>query len=272
MDSNEGIVIVPINFLSAENSRYIREMFFGKFVIERASYFAGQVFADTTANVMAFYYKRKEQETDKMTFPFTTYPQGVCFAITAIKKPFGNFAKQHTGICRNIELRKQYGWRIEGENIARMEAPNILGIRRLLETDLKPGGIKVKCACNSLDCPKEYSVDEETRDMLKRNIVVLKAVDTRYSRLCLVDIREYEYDGLVGLSTSRNQMQAIFPKKVNIGMQEELIKAFNAEINKMRDIGDSLFITNFYDGNRKRISFSNVYGLLNSLFSILPRG
>ena len=31
MDSDEGIVIVPVNFLSAENSKYIRQIFLEKF-------------------------------------------------------------------------------------------------------------------------------------------------------------------------------------------------------------------------------------------------
>ena len=57
MDSEEGIVIVPINFLSAENSKKIRNIFFSKFRIVKFNYFKHQVFPDTNYNVIAFYYK-----------------------------------------------------------------------------------------------------------------------------------------------------------------------------------------------------------------------
>lgn len=58
MDSEEGIIIVPINFLSAENSLKIRNLFFSKFLIVEMNYFKNQVFPDTTYNVIAFYYKK----------------------------------------------------------------------------------------------------------------------------------------------------------------------------------------------------------------------
>jgi len=59
MDSNEGIVITPVNFLSAENSKYIRHTFLCKFNIVRINYFSQQVFKDTSYNIIAFYYEKK---------------------------------------------------------------------------------------------------------------------------------------------------------------------------------------------------------------------
>lgn len=61
MDSKEGIIIVPINFLSAKNSKYIRRIFLEKFEIAKAHYFAEQVFEDTTYNVIVFYYRKKSK-------------------------------------------------------------------------------------------------------------------------------------------------------------------------------------------------------------------
>ena len=75
MDSEEGIVIVPVNFLSARNAKYIRQEFLEKFEIIRVNYFTNQVFDDTTYNVMAFYYKLKTNNTNKMTIPFEVYPE-----------------------------------------------------------------------------------------------------------------------------------------------------------------------------------------------------
>ena len=63
--SNEGIVIVPLNFLSAENSEKIRQIFFSKFKITRLNIFTQQVFDDTTYNVISFHYTKKKNDDDK---------------------------------------------------------------------------------------------------------------------------------------------------------------------------------------------------------------
>lgn len=61
-NSRAGIVIVPINFLSAQNARYIRRTFFERFAVKRAVYFTQQVFADTTYNVIALYYEKSPRK------------------------------------------------------------------------------------------------------------------------------------------------------------------------------------------------------------------
>jgi len=58
LDSEEGILIVPLNFLCAENSKKIRNLFFEKFKIVKLNVFSQQVFDDTTYNVISFYYKK----------------------------------------------------------------------------------------------------------------------------------------------------------------------------------------------------------------------
>ena len=76
LNSEEGIVIVPINFLSAQNSKKIRKIFFSKFEIVEMNYFTHQVFPDTTYNVIAFYYKKKDDYfKDKFTIKTRVYPQ-----------------------------------------------------------------------------------------------------------------------------------------------------------------------------------------------------
>ena len=59
LNSEEGILIVPLNFLCAENSKKIRNLFFDKFEIAKLNIFSEQVFEDTTYNVISFYFRRK---------------------------------------------------------------------------------------------------------------------------------------------------------------------------------------------------------------------
>ena len=66
LDSEEGILIVPLNFLSAKNSNKIRHIFFDKFKIISLNIFKEQVFKDTTYNVISFYYKKKRIRLKKI--------------------------------------------------------------------------------------------------------------------------------------------------------------------------------------------------------------
>ncbi|MFH1890952.1 MAG: hypothetical protein ABIJ91_05335, partial [Candidatus Kuenenbacteria bacterium] len=117
MNSEEGIVIVPINFLSAQNSKKVRNIFFFKFKIIEMNYFKHQVFSDTTYNVIAFYYKKKKNiYEDNFIIKTHIYPENKIV---------------------NIKLSRDFNWSIGGDflNIIKKEK-DILGIKRLTEKDL----------------------------------------------------------------------------------------------------------------------------------------
>ncbi len=248
MNSEEGIVIVPINFLSAENSKYIRELFLAKFEIKKANYFSERVFEDTTYNVIAFYYRKKKISANKMNIDFTIYPQ---------KK------------SSKITLYQKYNWQIGGEFLAKINAcSNKLRISRLEEDDLQKGRYTIKAAYNNLDKIKEFNVSANILSKLKKNIVVLKAIDTgsENGKICLDDIRRYNLDALISIKTSRHQIQLLFPETVSIKEQEKIIELFNKEIEDKRNLYHSLFMTNYRDKGRKRISFNFAYNLVNYLY------
>ena len=248
MDSDEGIVIVPVNFLSAENSKYIRELFLAKFEIVKVNYFSEQIFDDTTYNVISFYYKRKKSLANKMSFDFTIYPQ---------KK------------CSKIILRQKYNWQIGGEFLAKINSfANKLRIKRLREEDLQPGMRKIKAAYNNLGIIKKFSINDNALSKIRKNIIVLKAIDSgsEKGKICLDDIRKYNLDALVSIKTSRNQIQLLFPEAVGIKEQEKIIELFNKEIEEKRNLYHSLFMTNYRDKNRKRISFDFAYNLVNYIY------
>lgn len=248
MDSCAGIVIVPINFLSAENSKYIRRLFLDKFEIVRVNYFTERVFSDTTYNVIAFYYRLKKIPSDKMKIDFNIYPIG--------KK-------------KEITVYKKYDWQIGGDFLARIKRyDNKLNITRLEEDDIHVGNKKILVAFNHLKNVREIFVDENTLHTVKNNIVILKAIDTGTDdgKICLEDIRKYGYDALVSIKSSRNQISLVFPPFVSIKEQEHLIKLFNNELNEKREEYDSLFMTNYRDKGRKRISFNFAYDFINYLY------
>lgn len=250
-NSEEGIVIVPINFLSAENSQKIRDFFFSKFKIIEMNYFKQQVFPDTTYNVIAFYYKKKINPLeDSFSIKTHIYPENKMV---------------------NINLKKIFHWAIGGEllNII-WSQQNILGVRRLTEKDLKDkkGPIKIRAAYNHIKDLLEIRVSKEMYDMLHSNVILLKAIDSgsEDGKLALENIKDYGVECLISKESSRHMIYLIFDKPLKVGEQKRIIELFNKEINKLRETHLSLFLTNYRDKDRKRVSFDFVYKFINYLY------
>ena len=249
MESEEGIIIVPINFLSAENSQKIRKLFFSKFVIVEMNYFKHQVFSDTTYNVIAFYYKRKKDDFEN-TFSIKT-------------KIFPD--KQNI----NVKLEKKFDWTIGGEELAIIKnQKNILGVYRLTEDFMISGEKEICAAYNHIKEIKRYNVSEICYKNFKNNIILLRAIDsgTDEGKIKLENIKKYGLDCLVGKESSRNMAYFMFEQDLSIENQEKIIELFNCEISKLRNSYFSLFLTNFRDNDRKRIGFDFAYKLINYLY------
>ena len=251
MNSEEGIIIVPINFLSATNSRKIRNSFFYKFKIIEMNYFKHQVFPDTTYNVIAFYYRKKENQLEDI-FNVKThiYPDNKIF---------------------NIELNKKFDWTIGGEILNKIQnQQNILGIRRLTEKDLKneKGPIKIRAAYNHIKDILEIRVSRDMYNLLHSNLILLKAIDSgsEDGKLALENIKDYGVECLISKESSRHMIYLIFDKPLKIGEQKRIIDLFNEEIGKLRETHLSLFLTNYRDKDRKRVSFDFVYKFINYLY------
>ena len=71
---------------------------------------------------------------------------------------------------------------------------------------------------------------------------------------------------MISKVSSRNQIQIIPKEILSIEIQVRLIELFNNKIQEMRNEYFSLFMTNFRDKGRKRISFDFTYRLLNYLY------
>ena len=244
----EGILIVPLNFLSAENSKKIRDLFFEKFEIVKLNIFSEQVFEDTTYNVISFYFKKKKANyTEKNKIIATILPE-----------------KKHVSFI----IEKRFGWQLGGSFLSKIkESKNDLGIFRLTEDFLQSGEYKIEMALQNVKDKKTFSVSQNIKELLKKNILFLRAIDSKNGKkIQLEDIRKYNIAGLVGKNTSRNMAYLIFKTEVPIQEQEILIEEFNQELNKNRQKYLSFFLTNFRDNNRKRISFDLTYKFLNHLY------
>lgn len=251
MNSDEGVAIVPINFLSADNSSKIRNIFFSKFEIVRMNYFKQQVFPDTTYNVIAFYYRKKmNQFLNKFSIKTCIYPDDKFI---------------------NIELAKKSNWAIGGDFLAIIKKQkNELGVHRLTEKDIliKRGEKEVMAAFNHVKNVATIHIDKETLKVIKNNLILLKAIDTgtEKGKIALENIKDYNVECLISKESSRNMIYLLFEKKVSISEQEKIIALFNQEINKLREEYLSLFLTNFRDNDRKRISFDFAYKFINYLY------
>lgn len=248
MDCEEGIIIVPLNFLSADNSRRIREIFFEKFEIKKINIFYERVFADTTYNVIAFYFKRKSRSSTINKLDATIYPEG---------------KKVH------ILIEKEYGWKMGGKITNFIDKiKNTLGVYRLTEDMLAKGPTKIKLAHNHIDDVRDYMVSDEFKKQMNHNIILLRAIDNKdKKKIQLEDIRNYGVKGLLGKNTSRNMAHIIFGSGVSVKAQEQIIIEFNRELNNARDQHLSFFLTNYRDNNRKRISFYFTYKLINYVYN-----
>ena len=248
LESEEGIVVVPINFLSAENSRKIRNIFFDKFEIVELNLFNHQVFEDTTYNVISFYYRKKKDPRRSVNIIRATLFPG----------------KEKI----SFRLEKAHNWQFGGDFLGKInQTENYLGIKRLTSEYISRGK---ETAILSIQNPKNKTrlkVSRETKKLLKRNIIILKAIDEKNGeKIKLDDIRNYDVEAIVGKSTSRSMAHLILDKDISIEEQEKLIKLFNERLKTTRKKYRSLFLTNFRDNGRKRISFDLSYKFLNYLY------
>jgi len=251
MNSEEGILIVPINFLSARNSIKIKNIFFSKFKIVEMNYFRNQVFSDTTNNVIAFYYKKKDNPLqNEFMIKTHIYPENKIFY---------------------IKLKKNSFWNIHGDFLEEVKnQKNSLGIYRLVDKDMsgEKGEIKIPIAYNHVKDISNIKVSESFFNLIKSNIILLKAIDTgtEEGKLSLENIKKYNIRCLISKESSRHMVYLIFKERVPIIEQEKIINIFNQEMNQMRDKYLSLFLTNYRDNNRKRISFDFAYKFINYIY------
>ncbi len=258
MDSEEGILILPLNFFSASNSTEIRHIFFNKFEVETVNVFLHQVFEDTSYTVCSFYYKKRNKPIDKCLIE----------PMTLINFRFFN----KVIVCSKVlEIHREGDWQVGGTFLKGIEQlSNSLRIFRLTMKDIQDnkGSIWIKGAYTHTKIKANFYVSESFAKRIKENIILARVIDTgtKGGNIALEDIRDYNIEALVGKESSRNQAFLIFKEGISIETQEKLITLFNEKFNKFREETASLGLTNFRDNFRKRVSFTFLYKFLNYLY------
>lgn len=241
---SEGIIIVPLNFFSAENSETIRKDFFAAYDIGRINLFTEQVFSDTTYNVVAFHYFKNTSRNK--TLNIHIYPENKKVSIT---------------------VEREFGYTIGGKDINDiLSCKNRLQVKRLTHAMMleNKGSNSIDGYFNDYNDIQSYKVSERFRNVLANNIITFECIDGKRDddKIRATDMRFKKPSFVVGKHTSRN-IASVIIDNCSIDLQAKLIQLFNQELHELRQKYHSLFLTNFRDNNRKRISFDFCYKLLN---------
>jgi hypothetical protein len=141
------------------------------------------------------------------------------------------FRSNKDKILNNIKVSKFDKWLIGGE-IYSLELNKEIKIYRYLERDKKKTTVNTHFYIETIDS--------------KENIKLTINKEIFY-----------------GKNTSRTTASINTNIKIELKDQKEICEIFNNLLNLYRDKYDSLFLINYRDNNRKRISFRLVYELLN---------
>jgi hypothetical protein len=136
----------------------------------------------------------------------------------------------------NMELTKQNNWTIGGE------------IYNLPQT-------------------KKYTIGRLTDIKDKNTNILIKCIDdSKNSKICLkiVDDEDIHVDDTTNKSERSYGTLTINPV-LSLEKQKKLVQEFNVFLNDLRDKYQSLFLSNYREGDRKRISFDLVYNIINYL-------
>lgn len=113
-----------------------------------------------------------------------------------------------------------------------------------------------------------YKIFRLTKDLdksLTNNItnILIKCIDdNEYSKISMkiVDNKDIYCDDTLN-NSARSYATLVTVPKLDISLQKKLVDKFNEYIEKMRDKYNSLFLANYRDNGRKRISFDLVYDI-----------
>lgn len=247
----EGIIIVPVNFFSAENSVSTRIKLLDQYLITKVKYFTQQVFEDTTYNVVAFHFKKHNKSITKQDVKFKFIPD------------------EETKI---FTLDKKYNYTIAGAELNPIITTNSLKIQRLTENlvNKHKGSAKIETFFNDKKYVQSYNVLPSFKSKIDNNCILLNCIDTNSSEegwIKAENVKRYNVDALVGKNTSRNIAFVHLPENISLNKQKQIIKLFNKTLNSLRQSYRSMFLTNFRDNDRKRVSFEFCYKLISYCYN-----
>ncbi len=275
---DEGLAIVPLNFLSSVYSNTIRDKFFENYEILYCKVFEETVFDDTDYTVCAFYFVRRPspRKTDMIDICFC--PSKVEMSLKVSKKFHWIVGEEFYQYIEDVSHKGVGRWTIKngskgytGKNCEQLEEKNAIRgtvfINDFVATKVKKG----ETDRDVINGPKDdtYFCKNALKD-----IILLRAIDTGTldGRIGLSDIRTHvtddrKYPVLLGLETSRNLAHVRFDgDRPTEHEQLAVIQRVNTRLEEFRRHYNSVFMTAFRNStemySRKRVSFEVIYKMI----------
>lgn len=111
----------------------------------------------------------------------------------------------------------------------------------------------------------EIEVSRLLEGQKSNSVLYLTAIDSKNNPIS-ISIKHQQY---VGKKSDRVFATITFSKELSLPNQIKIADLFNCKLNTLREMYDSLFLSNFRDGWRKRISFSLTYQILKDCLTEL---
>lgn len=239
-----GMIIIPLNFWSSIRSMDIdlRKNFLSIFNIDRLNIFEESVFSDTSYTICAFQFSRKEIQFSRKEMTYTIQIENqVNNSVKAWFLP----SNVQCDFLLNAENQYTFGGEIYtlpvNSNI------KITRLTRLNEENSKNfiTGLIVKCIDDGMNESQWIRLfyTEESNEIKK-------------------------HTDLTKDLTFRSYAVLVIEPALSKEKQQELVNRFNQFLTEKRIATRSLFLTNYRDKYRKRISFDLVYRIVGYLLSL----
>ena len=234
---NAGIVIIPLNFWCSlrKADALLRRRFLNKYTITRVNVFYDKVFDDTGYTVCAIQFRRRNN-----------LEKNTGYSICAIRNP------------PDLENNEEIPMHFYPDRSA--------AVIKLGEfNDYTIGGDIL-----NLEQTDKFKVERATKNNKNSpgltNILVKCIDDSSSSQLGLkiVSDEDRHIDKTPKLS-SRSYATLVINPPITLQEQKKIVNIFNARMGKWRGEYNSLFLSNYRESGRKRVSFGLVFKMVNYL-------
>ena len=249
---NEGIWIIPSNFISSDLLNKKRKELLKLFNIENINLFEIPIFEGTNISVVTFILKKKKETQSVLNINFIKYDREI---------------KKEIDIDENGNICSEW---IKETKIKENNA-----IQGLLRENIEIGNIDIIVLNENYKIEK-MKITEDEKNRITKNILFLRSTDTgtKEGKLGLYELKElfpksfYKKEPITLLTkkTSRLCVPIFFKDELTKEEQKKIKENVNKKLEKLRNKYNSIFLTNFKNTTnsiaRKRITFKEIYGLI----------
>lgn len=224
-----GVIIVPLNFICDAKDKSSRSEFLSKFSIDKMNIFEEQVFDDTTYTVCSIQFSLRQEPVERSSFNCFLYP-----------------GEERIG----LSLSKEYGWQIAGDYFSKNQEHDYKVSRLLNAKGASP--LTKEAREKSLNPGKDNKITN----------LMLHCVDGKHGKRESSIRMEWNPVPLFGKDTDRSFCTLVIEPALSQEKQRELMNDFNKELDRLREKYHSLFLVNFREFGRKRVSFTIAFDII----------